>query len=386
LAYGDVRFFIALTCFVGATGPACVANVRVDPGDTQEPKEGGISSGAGGMGGAPAASGGASNGLTTAAEEAACSKYVRARSERSETCGGATYEDFDCTSELFANGTTRTPQKVEACAGVIATSSCESLEKQLPECVSPGTLPAGAPCISGTQCASHMCTALNPALTECGQCIRIAERDGTCDGQTVVCGAGQTCVGTVGAGKCVDDSSVPIRTVGAGERCDAMHWCGAEASCEFSSGPAVCKPYPRAGEPCETFCFEGGCAISSGRCEPLPKLGEPCLLTNYVGGAVAGMCDGEDVRCLDRKCVAIGKPGDPCEPQDEIAQQCKLGECRCVGGDCSRYACAEKRYPGESCADTYSFCQQPAQCVAGVCVSGRLGKPHTDPCRDKASN
>jgi hypothetical protein len=94
---------------------------------------------------------------------------------------------------------------------------------------------------------------------------------------------------------------------------------------------------------------------------------------------VVGACAGPGVRCLDRTCVPIGKPGDPCEPKDN-AIQCRLGECRCTDASCATYACAERRYPGESCADPNTYCDAPSQCVGGVCTSGRLGKPHADPC------
>lgn len=56
-----------------------------------------------------------------------------------------------------SEGSTRTPESAVECAAIVATYPCHSLEMgDTPDCVTPGTLEADAPCLYGTQCASPL--------------------------------------------------------------------------------------------------------------------------------------------------------------------------------------------------------------------------------------
>jgi hypothetical protein len=311
--------------------------------------------------------------LTTAAEEAACAKYRRARCDALERCYGAAFgcEPYDCPDEVFADDTTRTPESVEACADLFDAMTCGDPD---PPCVTAGKRPAGAPCTANDQCVSMRCSVSNE-FVECGQCLKLVPKDGPCDGNSL-CTDNQQCVGT----RCVDPK--PIPELAPGTACGPGRMCKDGECIRPPDGGAATCVSRALGEPCDIYCAgEAACSLE-GRCEAIPTLGEPCLLARDVDNEVRGACTGVNVRCLDRQCVKVGMPGDPCEPRDESGRQCYLGRCNCVGDDCSRYACAATRFAGESCADPYTYCEDPAKCVDGVCTSFRIGLPHLDGCLD----
>lgn len=368
MAYDHARYAL-LVGVVGVLVSGCAADVRVGP--EHHPGDGSVPDAGHGGGGA---SGAAPSGTTTAAEEAACARYQRALCDVRERCYAPSLacDSFDCTDELFAEGTTRTPESVTACAQVYTTSSCDVLLAATPSCVTPGKRAAGAPCTANGQCASQRCSVTRPD-EECGQCMSLAPKDGPCDAYTV-CPAGQYCDGA----RCVDS---PVQYLPAGAACIPSRQLCDQGTCEApDGGMGKCVPSPGVGQSCSTFCAGTAVCSLDHRCEQPAALGQPCVLTEGTTSMLVGAC-APGARCLDRTCVAPGKPGDPCEPKDD-AIQCHLGECKCTDAACTKYACTERRYAGESCADANTFCDAPSQCIGGVCTSGKLGKPHSDPCID----
>jgi hypothetical protein len=376
---------------------ACTGTVKVErEGPNEEPDSGQGTlpdAGSGGTGGRSeqGATGGVSQGgsggqspggrTVTAAEEAACAAYQRARCARTQQCGTGTCDEiWDCPSELFAAGTSRTVEGVTACAKVVAAQECE--DWTAPPCVTPGKLPRGAPCAYHTQCQSFFCASDHDssALT-CGTCKNVGEWDGPCDENTE-CQPYQQCVGARCQGSEPTYTDLPIGGDCSHERQrDDFVQCAEGLLCEdtFADGgfTSACVDIPGLGEACKFFC-ELPAVCSEGTCQMLPHLGEDCLVNDHAV-PVRGLCDG-GARCLDRKCAAKGKRGDPCEPKDDADVQCETGRCECAGSDCTRYVCAERRYAGESCADPNTVCHYGTRCEGGVCVSGALGKPHVDGC------
>lgn len=323
------------------------------------------------VGGREGVDSGAPAGVVTAEEEAACARYKQALCAKAAECGWG-YEDceglarWECPDDLFADGTSRTPEGVASCAAEYAAWPCEKLERdERPPCVTPGKRPPRAPCTYDNQCASHVC---GTDFLQCGRCSARAEPFGPCD-ETSYCPVPQLCID----GRCRTRES-PVIPVG-GDCSEGR--CEDGAICRARAGePYTCVRVPRLGDPCgsDVSC-DAGLICVEGRCEALPGLGEPCVI---LPGATTGLC-GREGRCLDRTCVTRGEPGDPCEPKARD-HQCGNGLCECDRGDCTRYVCHAVRFAGESCAEPFVACGETTTCVDGACVSGRLGTPHRDEC------
>jgi hypothetical protein len=170
-----------------------------------------------------------------------------------------------------------------------------------------------------------------------------------------------------------------------------------------------------AGEPCgfdleSLVCAPGAdCVLNfslCGECRPLAQPGEPC------GANAAGATCGSDARCDDGTCVARIAAGVACGPDDRcvLGARCEAGRCRgpdhvdegescdqvrrcryglrCASGVCFKDALLGEACGGElACTTGYcgpsgtceallppeATCSASAQCVSGLCLSGRCG-------------
>jgi hypothetical protein len=193
-----------------------------------------------------------------------------------------------------------------------------------------GTLSAGSPCFSSSECVSGSCEIgiCDPSVTCCA---------GQCAAQDVVAGIGQPC-GT-GTTTCQDG-----------------------AYCQFTGGTAVCTAKAAAGQPCQGF---GECAsglwcrtqtlgVGTGTCARLPATGQPCDEQNLPCDSIGDGCGPGGV------CVPRVGAGGPCAGDGNCRSDttCDLvtGKCKARGG------------VGTACTDEET-CLTWLVCTNGACAA-----------------
>lgn len=259
-----------------------------------------------------------------------------------------------------------------------------------------GALANGAPCMSGTECASGSCFDGVCCDRPCsGQCEACAESTtlGKCTAivgaprsQRVAC-AGQ---GSVCAGRCDGTNGSTCTYPAADRECAAPSCMSGTALtrsvCDGKGGcpaPALisCAPFTCDGTMCAGGCSQQRpCATasycSSGRCLPKKDQGSNCTMNDECQGdrCVDGVCCDQVCTSSCMACNLQGSIGKctavPSGPPQGMRPACGSGSCAgtCAGrpdGQCSfpTGACGG----GPTCAGT-SIVQ--SVCVSGACVAG----------------
>ena len=165
-----------------------------------------------------------------------------------------------------------------------------------------------------------------------GQCSAVGDLGAQCDDERYLCAEGQTCIGF-----CVNIAAEK-------ESCDLAN----HIYCDFYNS---------------FECIEGVCEfvtdrqIQGGDCDDLKKCGN-------------------DLVCLNGKCMAPGKEGDACD-EDEFTtcangMMCVLGQCIPVSGTCQK---------SEECLEKDSYCCQSETCGAiGYCIPYDENTTHDEMC------
>jgi hypothetical protein len=314
-----------------------------------------------------------------------CDILVFGQIAKQESCWGARDSEaarvpeapsprYNCPDVLFSDGSTRvrTLEGAWACVDQWAALTCQDLfEGTIPACVSPGTLPAGAACIAGSQCQSGECGG-GAFSGECGVCLEIG--DGvTCDEQTACTG-----LNFCEAGMCVpavpdpNQPYVPPTPVGPNEACEGGI-CGEGYVCVANDtlDARICRPELAVDQPCyQSQPFVPEVRICTLReeeiyCDPITQM---CRALGAVGeacgaSAIGSRC-GEGAGCNDLGiCALPGGPGTPCLEGGAFSQACGDGEI------CDEGTCKTIRYYGEPCTQALTEkCDGRGLCVAGVCT------------------
>lgn len=267
-------------------------------------------------------------------EDPRCAAYTAATCGKMAQCWPwllkASYGDMEtcihrsaslCSNVLTANGSSWTPEKIDACAAALPTISCDTWWNSVaPACdPGPGQLADGASCIDKSQCQGGTC--LQGGSSGCGVCASVSPLGGACQA-SAECAAGAACSPE---GKCV----LPIEEGGA---CDAQNLCAVSLRCVEGK----CARLARAGDACDPAgldCnfFEGlTCDPASGKCAPvkLAPAGEPCGPINgeLITCGAGAVCSPQGV------CVAPLPDGAACNAQSESA--C-APPATCIGGTCT---------------------------------------------------
>jgi hypothetical protein len=290
----------------------------------------------GNSGNGPAASGAWGNLVT-----AYCNKFFECSPEATTqefadvaTCISRTSLSVNRFDQL--PGTSWTTSKIEGCAAVISSSSCQSISEGISSdaCKSePGTLANGTPCGDDSQCAG-------------GNCNTSTSSDGGVVSQSTFCGKCETRTpSTCGdAGACTSTEQCSYDTVSRSSRC-------------VTPAPegSACSD----GMPCVS-----GLTCSNSICSKRVGKGAPC--TN------GSDCDSSlGLSCIDMTCqlpAHVG-PGEAC---DYPSPRCSTGS-ECVymglvdGGSSS--VCVTRAADNALCDESKGpRCTSPARCLSGVCT------------------
>jgi hypothetical protein len=269
----------------------------------------------------------------------------------------------NCLLSLSAPSTSRTPDKVEACAQAYPSTSCgDFYATVLPSaCVpAPGGLANGAACVASGQCQSTFCAVPNDG-TVCGTCQPLPPAGASC--ATVGCGRGTVC-GRSGicdapvqdGGSCTDPDQCFFDLL-----CQGLDAGGMAGACL----PAVSK----VGASCD---YQG--------------LGAP-LCSNRLGL----QCQGPLKTCVP---TILADAGEACGEIDAGPKPCPDGEATCIvieqiqcvgGGDCVESAgsasCLAGALPGQACdLGAGPSCITPAKCVVDAGTSGMCALPNASLC------
>ncbi|MES1187530.1 MAG: hypothetical protein ABUL60_27170 [Myxococcales bacterium] len=367
---------------------------------------GGASRGGAGAGGSSAGVGGFTLGDS---KTEACIAYVLAVCGRQDECSGSTGGDClrvsnACPDLVFSAGATRTVATLQACAQAYQKLPCEQIELgTLPDCVTPGTVALGAPCVFSSQCASLSCG----GGSGCGTCVPSSH-----EGES--CANGELCMGLLvcNGDKCARRSSAPSGLAlgqpcsdvagmycQSGLRCDAAsskcaeyptlgmpcadtHSCGGGKSyCDIDT--LICKAFPGEGMPCgfdgvtgeAGYCLEPlSCdrpGNAAGVCKKRPSVGQPCLLDPSTSLPALVACDAA-ARCDATQspplCAAKVSQGQHCSAYADCVAGtrciCSSGEASCDG---TSTVCGRVQLKGQPCTAVGDVCHPGFTCTAGVC-------------------
>lgn len=324
-----------------ATGNGAAASADSDAGVRS-------SGGTGGSAGTPVAP---AKPDTAAARARACRLYFTIQSSQpcpgpklppSETARLAPSFEQSCVGEFDKPGNDYTAEALEACANALGTAECPQPES-LRECDFRGSLPAGAPCVTGTQCQSGRCNGTSHryafekhwgGVDTCGTCDTVARVGEPCSGG---CEKGALCVDTVPDARGPRSVCRAITGKALGEPCDGdADWCVTGTYCNNSR--KVCEQPPESGERCPSNLCAPSLVCHYGRvtdtqsahttCGPLGNADDDCKDTGDHGcapdlGCVHNDRDKTD-RCLPIRWVG---PGEVCDD----ARRCLVGSCPYVG-------------------------------------------------------
>lgn len=345
---------------------------------------GGASAGGTNTGGASAggANGGGGGGGATITKYQACVAYVNAQCNRRYLeCSGFPTSDDPCPEYLawcpdflFAQDSQLDVGGVLACADKWRNQPCELLNQGFdPECGLPkGTRALGAPCFSGSQCASGRCGAGDdPLHPDCGACIPVGAAGDDCASGKVACPDGYECTGQ----GCQPQITFNLPD---GSLCERYGQCYGDSLCfPAPDGQKRCQPRRKPGEDCSNgaYCESSATCGADEKCEAVvpAQLGELC----YLRGCEAGSwCDNAVLAPDTTRCIARAEPGAPCQTlqglSGDLQGNCPDGlTCSCVGASCSK-TCRQVQHEGEACADALSLCIAGTECQAGRCVGVEL--------------
>jgi hypothetical protein len=378
---------VSSTCVLGAlAAPGCSG----DPASTARDASTGAKDS--GDSGAASLDGGATADASDAARltaRQACIDYITASCALREACGepetACTRVAAACPEYLFSRGSTRTPDGTEACIAQLNAQSCAAVSAEAnPTCVTPGTRPAGTPCVYHSQCASLNCFL---GTNQCGTCAPSPYPEAGSPCSDLDCTDGFICdIGRTYA-------CWPAGDVGAPCHPTVMPYtlCKAGLACLLTDGGTTgsCGPLPDVGSPCAPLITNrgptsGACSgatgvlclggdAGNGTCAPPGAPGAACF---------AGQCDGTHV-CV----LADGSTGGTCEPLPGAGSPCSNRGCapdtycdpdtlRCTAPTPLGHACEEPL------ATTGGPCAAGATCTStegGTCVPGSRGDPCTSP-------
>jgi len=196
-----------------------------------------------------------------------------------------------------------------------------------------GTVAPGDTCYFDEECAAHgVCTF--------GQCPSTTCCAGTCTAAPAPIPLGGDC--TTASGPCVDGAVcglnaqgttpllVCLKVAGPGEACTTATPCQSPYACvttEATAASSSCIAPSGSGQTCGTattsFCDDEreSCDTTTKRCTPHIAVGgtcDPASAVSCVGYAT----------CTLTTCVALGGPGDSCDPATGALQEC-LGSLEC---------------------------------------------------------
>lgn len=225
---------------------------------------------------------------------------------------------------LAAPGNVTTAAQLDACSAKLGTL-CSDEFAGIPECNFRGTLPDGASCMYGSQCASGDCFQV-ASTADCGVCTQQAPEGASC--ANAYCQPGLICT----------DPSTCVRPVGEGGACDDTKPCATGLLC--TSGKCA-KP----------LLLGAGCQVDADKCDW--DKGETCVPTT-VGGK-NGKCTTD----------AFGKLGQTC------GWDAKGAYTECEAASCSNPnntgTCAEFLGVGMPCSADGTECMYGLACSAGRC-------------------
>lgn len=320
--------------------------------------------GAGGNAGASGTASGGSAGAVGNSLAEACIAYAVALCQRRAECYGRPVDEracltssWSCPDVVTSSGSTRTLATLQACAAAYRTFSCDDFAAgKFPDCVTPGTLPRGAPCQYPSQCSTLSCKV--PSGGACGVCALAVDAGESCSAPDVNCRSETFC----DAGTCRTTEAVAAQ---AGKPCTGL--CVTDYYCEPNS--KICTALPTAGESCATLSCATGtyCTPDTHLCQPLPGKDEPCS---------AGSLCGHDLTCDTSKappvCAPLLGPGADCTGLGQPVCRSDLS-CLCPPGtptkmSCAKSSCYSVRVGGQACDDPTSQCHPAFTCSAGKCV------------------
>lgn len=269
-----------------------------------------------------------------------------------------------CPEYVFGNGTTRTVAGIVACIADIEAFDCEQWNAGLaPACVTAGTLPADAGCLSAIQCASSSCGGRGVTATtvNCGTCTALPTNGQPC-GQSG-CLPGYACTEGTCAPVVVQhglDAGAACAITQATEPCAAPYICGSTHTCvPYECGATVCAG--------QTVCNP-----TTHACEPPATSGQACSAA-YCTDASTCYEDASPPTCgalfpLGSSCTATGQ----CIP----TTYCSARYLECVpynkeGQSCAQYGieCDPTTY----CSPTTKVCTARTTTVGSACVVGSSG-------------
>jgi hypothetical protein len=289
----------------------------------------------------------------------ACAELARTWCENTSICRSATFSSqygdiatcverhaTSCERTQFGNGSGMTPDGIRSCAAAWeselsskpVSERCRLFVRREAErnppiaCVTSGTLPDDASCLTGDQCQIGSC---RPGLAPCGICRKLEEPGGPCF-ENGDCSSGLAC---------------------AGFRC--APYGGVSATCDALK---PCHP--------DLICFAGSCAERHSEGDPCTPDSDECALwPDELACGPNGVCQrpalaGAGESCGDRTdgSVALCEHGFVCR-----AAGPNSGVCVPVGEDrspCSVFALTPKQVVQYSPGGP---CEAPAICLEARC-------------------
>jgi hypothetical protein len=261
--------------------------------------------------------------------EAACDGFVSTFCNKLNECLPfaikAAYKDANecisrqksqCVKSVNAPSSGLTAAYLDACTSSYSASSCDDILKPSDACKTvAGSLADGAPCGEDTQCTGRACNKTGDS--NCGACAQRV-------------GAGADCTNA----KCDD-----------GLTCAQNSKCVAPAAAGASCGET---------QPCQT-----PNVCSKGTCGPGAAAGASCADGEACNAFKGLICDPTSKTCKE---VKVANAGEKCGLVDGQFVLCA------AGGTCKSGTCAAPLADGASCTADGDGCQEPAECLNGVCT------------------
>ncbi|MFO0741958.1 MAG: hypothetical protein U0270_39035 [Labilithrix sp.] len=284
-----------------------------------------------------------------------------------------------CSNLVNAPGATNIAGALQSCASQISANDCSVGNDCDVEVV--GTLPDGAACLDGSQCASGGC---DDEDGRCGHCVALAAIGQPCGSKT----------------RCVKDASCVYSASTNGDdpvgTCRAVVRRKAGESCESSTTESIrcekglaCSPDAK----CEAGGAAGAACSSTSECQNnLVCDGGTCGVGQAVGGActnsggTAGsktcahglVCPDDTKTCSEIAYVAVG------QPCDYATRQCLGGYCRFdrVSSGAASGTCTAYLADGAACdASSTGSIDQPRCDRYADCIDGKCQIPNPAACK-----
>lgn len=295
---------------------------------------------------------GASTGIdaSSSASKQACDQYFAAKYLR---CGGPrrpaaeiarlrTRFEQVCADEIALPGSGVDLAGLTACASALDLASCQLPAGPPAACAFGGSLPGGAACMDGIQCASGRCQGMQSLTpggpigpTTCGTCAPVVAVGQVCG--SAGCPQGAACI--------TDNTSAPSPVY----RCVAVTEGDPGASCDdltalckpglyCAAGTARCTKLGTAGSSCDEGPgkdWPGGCAAPLG-CVDLPS-GQVCGSGSEGGVCIRDQDCAPGLGCVPGACSSSCPAPGKCASVKWVAagQACDGHRTRCLVGHCS---------------------------------------------------